>query len=94
MREDSGEAGASENFKFDEFSAFCVLFSISFCPAIIVVDLVTRQAFKEKEMWVTIAIIGIAFLINMFSTFLLTQLAGYQKNGSCGSYQEMAYHYS
>lgn len=69
-KEDSLEVPQTE--RFDSWSAFMLLFAVSFGPAFIAVDLVTENTVSQTLTLILIVILVLVFLSNIASIQMLT----------------------
>jgi hypothetical protein len=71
-----------DNPRLDSLNAFFVLFSVSFGPAFISIDLSTDATTSTMVTGLTLVVIIMVFLMNFVSVWMLTSVHTYTKLGS------------
>lgn len=85
---DSFDKPETQLVRFDNWQAFCILFSISFGPSFIALNLSVGPTVDPVADVVVISIIAIVFVLNYMSVDMLTKV---QTRTNMTSYQEIAY---
>lgn len=77
--------------RLDTWDAFVILFSISFGPAFVAVDLTVNQSFDDGKKIITIATIAGILIFFFFNIVTIYMLVDVFTTKQLGSYQEVAY---
>jgi hypothetical protein len=85
---DSFDKPETQLVRFDNWQAFCILFSISFGPTFIALNLTVGSSVDPWAFVIVVSIIAIVFVLNYMSVDMLSKI---QSRTNMTSYQEIAY---